>query len=59
MNIGLINSEKISVLCQYSKNKDYYKLKYYQDTNLTMVSSETFGSYTWRQFNQGEIKIFN
>jgi len=58
MNIGLIKDGEISVLCQYSDNKEYYSLQYHQDNNLTMVSSEAFGNYDWKQFKKGEIKTF-
>lgn len=59
MNIGLIKDGKISALCQYSGNKDYYALKYYKGTDLTIISSETFGSFSWQQFKKGQIKNFS
>lgn len=58
MNIGLIKKDKISVLCQYSTNEDYYTLQYYQDVDLLMVSSEVFGGYDWKHFKKGEVKTF-
>jgi len=58
MNIGLIQNGEISVLCQYSDNKDYYTLQYYEGPDLTIISSEPFGNYNWKQFKKGEIKTF-
>lgn len=58
MNIGIVKEGKISVLCQYSENKDYYSLYSFQDRNITIISSETFGNYRWKMFKKGEIKIF-
>src|SRR3989344_871330 len=58
MNIGLVDDEEITALCQYSDNKDYYTLNYCHNTNLIMISSEAFGDYDWKQFKRGEVKTF-
>ena len=58
MNIGLIKDEEVSVLCQYSDNKDYYTLHYYEDSSLLIISSQIFGNYDWKHFKKGETKIF-
>lgn len=58
MNIGLVKDGKIYVLCQYSDNKDYFSLHFYEDENLTIISSMAFDSYKWRIMKEGEIKIF-
>src|SRR3989344_1905586 len=58
MNIGLVKDGEISALCQYYDNKDYYSLQYYQNKNLTIVSSEAFGGFDWKQFKKGEVKTF-
>lgn len=59
MNIGLINGKKIYVLCQFADNKDYFSLHYFQDQNITIISSETFNPYSWKKMKKGELKIFS
>ncbi len=58
MNIGLIKGNRIHVLCQYLDNKSYFSLNYYQDKNLTIISSETFSPYSWMTMKKGESKVF-
>lgn len=59
MNIGLINDGKIYVLCQYSNNEKYFALHFYQDEDLTIVSSTPFESYKWKSISKDEVKVFN
>lgn len=58
MNIGLVENNKIHALCQYTDNQDYFTLRFYQNRNLTMVSSQPFGAYKWKTFKRGELKTF-
>ena len=58
MNIGMIKDNKIYVLCQYLDNKKYFSLHYYKSKELTLISSENFGSYSWTVMKKGEIKSF-
>lgn len=56
MNIGLINNNQISIICQYSDNKDYFSLHFYEDEGLILISSIPIGSYKWRIMKSGEVK---
>lgn len=58
MNIGLVKNGRIYVLCQYTNNKKYFTLHFYQNKELTIVSSESFGSYGWKTMGKGELLIF-
>lgn len=58
MNIGLVKDNKIYALCQYADNRDYFSLHYYQDSDITIISSEVFDSYSWEDMKKGELKIF-
>lgn len=58
MNIGLVEDGRISVLCQYTDNKAYFTLHFYQNEELTIVSSEAFGAYDWKTMGKGELLIF-
>lgn len=58
MNVGVIDGDKISVLCQYSENEKYYTLHFYEDENLTIICSEKFGDYNWQSLEKGQIKTF-
>lgn len=56
MNIGLVDGNKIYILSQYSKNKDYFSLYYYnKNKNLTIISSESFDSFNWKIIERGSI----
>ncbi len=56
MNIGLIAGDNIYILCQYLNNQDYFSLYYFRNKNFTIVSSELFGLYQWKNIKKGEIK---
>lgn len=58
MNVGLVEGNNIYVLSQYSNKKDYFSLNYHKDKNFTIVSSESFGFYNWKNIKKGEVKIF-
>lgn len=58
MNIGLVKDGRIYVLCQYTDNKEYFTLHFYQNKGLTIVSSESFGCYDWKTMGKGELLIF-
>lgn len=58
MNIGLIDNNNISILCQYLNNKKYFTLHYFENNQLTIISSEQFANYRWKNFKNGEIKKF-
>jgi predicted glutamine amidotransferase len=58
MNIGLVLGEKIYALNQYTNHENYYTLYYFDSPDLTMVSSEPFGEYEWKKFENGEVREF-
>ncbi len=55
MNIGFVKDNKFYALCEYSTNKDYFSLRYFQDNNLTILCSEPLGSYNWQVIQKSEI----
>lgn len=58
MNIGLVMGDKIYALNEYTDHADYYALYYFESPDLTMVSSEPFGSFDWKRFEKGEVRGF-
>lgn len=58
MNIGLSYKDKFIVLCEYAENQDYFGIRYFQDNELVVVSSLTFGNFHWEKMKKGDISIF-
>lgn len=57
LNIGVVFEGKFYVLCEYENNQDYFGIRYYQDDNLTLVSSSPFSSFRWRIMGKSEILV--
>ncbi|OGK54442.1 hypothetical protein A3H78_06080 [Candidatus Roizmanbacteria bacterium RIFCSPLOWO2_02_FULL_36_11] len=54
-NIGLVINDKFYASCFYSKNKEYYTLRYFSDDSVTIVCSEKINKFLWRSMKKGDI----
>lgn len=55
LNIGLIKSDKLYALCEYLDNSDYFGLKYYTDSTISLICSENIGTYNWQSMKKGQV----
>ncbi|OGG03451.1 hypothetical protein A2W14_05340 [Candidatus Gottesmanbacteria bacterium RBG_16_37_8] len=58
MNVGMVVDETFYILCEYFLNPSYFSLHYIQNKGLTLVCSEKFSNYSWKNMSKGEIKAF-
>lgn len=58
MNVGLVVDQTFYILCEYSRHPSYFSLRYFQNSDLTLVCSEMVADYQWKSMTKGEIRVF-
>lgn len=58
MNVGLVRGDRLFALCDYTDNEEYFSVRYYQDSCLTLLCSAPLRPYVWKKMKRGEILAF-
>lgn len=57
MNVGLVQGDRLSALCEYADNEEYFSVRYYQDPRITLLCSAPLPGYAWKKMGKGEILV--
>lgn len=58
LNIGFSDGKKIYALSYYSNHSEYYRLRYFNTRELSIISSEPIGQYNFSKTTSGSILSF-
>jgi predicted glutamine amidotransferase len=57
LNIGICDKRNFFVLCRYSRQKDYYEIKYFKNSKNSLVCSEKILNLDFKTMGNGEILV--
>ena len=58
LNFIISDGSKFYVESQFNEDPDYFSLQKYVSDDLVIISSEIYGTYSWKQILPGRVEVF-
>ena len=55
LNIGIVQANRIYLLCEYGQDAAYFGLNYVRDEDFTIVCSEKLPGFQWQTMAKGQV----
>ncbi len=57
LNFIISDGDKLYTMCQYNEDPEYFNLHKSSNDDLTIVSSEMYGPYSWEKILPGKVEV--